>query len=308
MKSNDQTRVKRLGKNSNTAETGKLLPVLALLGAVLLWGSSFSAMRTALNSFSPFSVMFARLFVALLCILPFAVKLFPKDYQKGDWKILAPMVIFQPCLYFLFESNALTFTTSSQAGVISACLPLMVAMAAFLTLSEPISPKTITGLALSVVGVILLTIFQETSNQAPNPVLGNSLEILAMASACANIILIRSLSNRYNPWTLTFFQVLAGTLFFLPGARYFFSMDPGVWNFGLAFLLVYLGAFVSLLAFGLYNYGIARTSASRAGGFINLVPVVAVTMGWVFLDEILNFNQILAALAVITGVFLSNKK
>jgi len=136
-----------------------MLPVLSIIGAVILWGSSFSAMRILLQDLDPFAVMFCRLFIAFICIIPISRKIFPKSYQKGDWKILLPMVLFQPCLYFLFESRALTFTTSSQAGIISACLPLMVAVAAFFFLSESISKKTIIGLILSISGVILLTLF-----------------------------------------------------------------------------------------------------------------------------------------------------
>ncbi|MCD4721586.1 MAG: DMT family transporter, partial [Desulfobacula sp.] len=184
-----------------------MLPILSILGAVFLWGSSFSAMRILLQDLNPFAVMFGRLFIAFVFIIPISGKMFPKSYQKGDWKILLPMVLFQPCLYFLFESNALIFTTSSQAGIISACLPLMVAVAAFFFLSESMNAKTIIGLILSISGVILLTLFQSEQANASRPVLGNLLEVFAMASACANIILIKKLSSRYNTWSLTGMQI-----------------------------------------------------------------------------------------------------
>ncbi len=308
MKRMNLIRLKLLSARQTPDLLRQTLPVLSLLGAVLLWGSSFAAMRIVLNDLDPYAVMFARLFTALICILPFAPKLVPKNYQKGDWKILLPMVLFQPCLYFLFESNALTYTTSSQAGIISACLPLMVAVGAYIFLSEILRVKTIAGLILSVIGVVFLTWFQGSSENAPNPVMGNLLEVLAMASACGNIILIRKISHRYNTWSLTGMQVLAGTLFFLPGVQNFLSAGPSIWNFKIICLLLYLGAFVSLVAFGLYNYGISRTSASKSAIFINLIPVVAILLGWVFLSETLNLKQSIAAIAVITGVFLSNKK
>ncbi|MBT6338943.1 MAG: DMT family transporter [Desulfobacula sp.] len=285
-----------------------ILPVLSILVAVLLWGSSFSAMRIVLQDLNPFAVMFCRLFTAFIFIIPISIKMFPKSYQKGDWKILLPMVLFQPCLYFLFESNALTFTTSSQAGIISACLPLMVAVAAWFFLAETINIKIIFGLLLSVLGVVLLTIFQSEQTNAPHPILGNLLEVGAMASACANIILIKKLSTRYDTWSLTGMQVVAGTLFFLPGIRTVISADPSIWTLKLFLLLLYLGAFVSFFSFGLYNWGISKIPASRASIFINLIPVTAVMLGWLILGEILNPKQILATIIVISGVLLSNKK
>jgi len=284
-----------------------MLPVLSILGAVFLWGSSFSAMRIILRDLNPFAVMFCRLFIAFVCIIPISGKLFPKSYKKGDWKILLPMVLFQPCLYFLFESNALTFTTSSQAGIIAACLPLMVAVAAWFFLSETISVKTITGLILSISGVVVLTIFQDSHANAPHPVVGNLLELGAMASACTNMILIKKLSFRYSTWSLTAMQIFAGLVFFLPGLKYVIVANPSIWTMKLVLLLVYLGTFVSFVAFGLYNWGISKVSASRASVFINLVPITAILLGWMVLGETLNPIQIAATIIVISGVFLSNQ-
>jgi drug/metabolite transporter (DMT)-like permease len=285
-----------------------ILPTLSIIVAVFLWGSSFVAMRIVLKDLHPFAVMFCRLFSALIFIIPISIKLFPKSYQKNDWKILLSMVLFQPCLYFLFESNALTFTTSSQAGVISACLPLMVAVAAWFFLSESINSKTITGLILSISGVILLTIFQSRQVDAPHPVLGNILEVGAMLSACANLILIKKLSSNYGAWSLTGMQIIAGTIFFLPGIKYIINADPSIWTMQLIFLLLYLGICVSFLAFGLYNWGISKIEVSRASIFINLIPVTAVMLGWLILGETLNSKQMIAAIIVISGVFLSNQK
>ncbi len=285
-----------------------ILPTLSIIGAVFLWGSSFVAMRIVLKDLHPFAVMFCRLFSAFIFIIPISIKLFPKSYQKNDWKILLAMVLFQPCLYFLFESNALTFTTSSQAGVISACLPLMVAVAAWFFLSESINSKTIIGLILSICGVILLTIFQSRQVDAPHPVLGNILEVGAMLSACANLILIKKLSSNYGTWSLTGMQIIAGTIFFLPGIKYIINADPAIWTMQLIFLLLYLGICVSFLAFGLYNWGISKIKVSRASIFINLIPVTAVMLGWLILGETLNSKQMIAAIIVISGVLLSSQK
>lgn len=218
------------------------------------------------------------------------------------------MVLFQPCLYFTFESRALIYTTSSQAAIVSACLPLMVAVAAWIFLSEAITAKIIVGLALSIAGVILLTLFQGQGAAAPDPVLGNSLELLAMLAACGYMILVKQLSSRYNTWCLTAMQVLGGMLFFLPGILPLWSADPAIWNFKLLGLLVFLGPCVSLGAFGLYNYGIRTISVSRASICINLIPVIAILLGWIFLQETLNLKQGLAVGIVIFGVGLSNHK
>ena len=71
--------------------------------------------------------------------------------------------------------------------------------------------------------------------------------------------------------------------------------------------MLFLGSFVTLGAFGLYNWGMSRIPASRAATFINLVPVTAVVLGWVMLNETLTLYQIMASAVVVGGVYLSQK-
>ena len=217
------------------------------------------------------------------------------------------MVLFQPCLYFLMESYALKFTTSTQAGVIAAVLPLMVATGAWLMLKESLSFRTLTGLVISIAGVIFLT-FLGNGGDAEKPVLGNFIELIAMACASANMVLIKKLSNRYNSWTLTAMQLLTGAVFFLPGLILFFQMDNLHLNLRLVSSIIFLGSLVTLGAFGLYNWGISQISATKASAFINLVPVFAVLFGWVLLNERLSPLQSLSACVVIAGVWISQRK
>ncbi len=287
-------------------QRNQTLSVAAILAAVVLWGGSFSVMRVALKTFSPYTVMWIRMMIALIIVLPFTGKLgLSSSYRKGDWKLLIPMVLFQPCLYFLLESYALRFTTSSQAGVITASVPLIVGFGAWLLLSEPISKKHITGLLISISGVVCLTLLQGDGGGAEAPVFGNTLELFAMACGAANMLVVKQLSRRYNPWALTALQTAAGSVFFLPGLPLLLQTGFDTWSTGLVIGMIYLGAFVTLGAFGLYNWGLSRIPASRASLFINLVPVAAVLFGWTLLGESLNPAQCLAAIGVVGGVCLS---
>jgi drug/metabolite transporter (DMT)-like permease len=283
------------------------LPVIALIIAVLLWGGSFAGMRVSLQILSPWTVMWCRMITALVLLLPFTFKSMIQDYTEGDWKLILPMVLFQPCIYFYLETHALQLTTSSQAGIISASVPLLVAIGAWLAFSEKITLYSIFGLALSVTGVVLLTLFESPGGSAENALMGNTLEFLAMASAAANMIIVKKLSQRYNPWTITGFQVIAGSVFFLPGVYEVYHYQSVGWTIQLVTILILLGALVTLGAFGLYNWGISRIPASRASAFINLIPVTAILIGWSLLNETLNILQICSAMVVILGVIISQR-
>ncbi|MDC7235892.1 MAG: DMT family transporter, partial [Spirochaetales bacterium] len=247
-----------------------------------------------------------RMILASMAILPFIRKLAPPSGWKQDWKILLPMVLFQPCLYFLLESNALRFTTSSQAGVISSFVPLLVSLGAWIFLKEKLNSRGLVGLVLSVTGIIFLTLMNGGNEKGERIILGNLMEVGAMVAAAANMLIIKKLSDRYNPWTLTMMQCFAGALFFLPGLFVLMEQKP-VFEMTHILLLLYLGAPVSLGAFGLYNWGMSHTSASGASLFINLVPVVAVIMGWIMLGESLTAVQCMASAAVLTGVIISQR-
>lgn len=285
-----------------------LLPVTAILGAVVLWGSSFAGTRVALRSVEPELLVWIRQIFAVLAILPFIGKLYPRNYRKGDWKLLVPMVLFQPCLYFFFESNAMVYTTSSQAGVVAAVVPILVALGAWLFLKEKIGLKTIAGMVLSIGGVIVLTLSQSSNGQALNPILGNSLEFLAMVFGAANMVIVKKMSSRYNPFTLTAMQTLSGFLFFSPAISSLLKTNREIWTPQLIAILAYMGVFVSLGAFALYNWGMSHLPASKASIFINLVPVMAILFGWVLIGEGLNPIQTGAASVVILGVFLSQNR
>lgn len=280
-------------------------PLAALITAVVLWGGSFVAMRVAVTVIGPMAVMWCRMMIALVLILPFAKSLFPACYQRGDWKLLGPMVLFQPCLYFLLESNALQFTTSSQAGVISASVPVLVTIGAVFFLSETIAFATLVGIALSIAGVVFLTVSADPGGIGQSPIIGNTLEFLAMICAAGNMLIVKRLSDRYNPWSLTALQIVAGSIFFLPGSFWLTRIPYEGWTLSLILSLIFLGSCVTFGAFGLYNWGISHIRAAQASSFINLVPVVAVILGWAVLGESLSFRQCLAAVAVIAGVMLS---
>jgi drug/metabolite transporter (DMT)-like permease len=286
---------------------GPAWPAAAILSAVGLWGGSFAAMRYVLQTLNPWSVMWLRMAIALAALLPLAGRLKRGGYQRGDWRLLVPMVLFQPCLYFWLESKALCLTTSSQAGVISASVPLMVSVGAYLLLSEPMGFRSILGLALSMAGVAGLTLMQGGRGQAVNPYLGNMLELGAMVCAAANMLTIKKLCTRYSSWTLTALQVAAGAIFFLPGLWFLIKAPPVRFTLSLVATVVFLGLFVTLAAFGLYNWGMSRMPAGKASIFINLVPVIAVLVGWLAMDETLTPSQCLAAFTVMGGVWISQK-
>lgn len=281
------------------------IPPISLILAMLLWGGSFIALKIAFRAYDPMVVMFARMLTASICFAFFFGRFRSITIRKGDLKLFLAMAFFEPCLYFSFEAQAISNTSASQAGMITAMLPLMVALAAWVFLKEDIPLRTVLAFVLAVIGVCLLSISGTSTADAPNPPLGNFFEFLAMASATGYVIILKRLTQRYPALLLTGIQALVGTVYFflllfLPG-----TVLPRHVDMEAIVSIVYLGAVVTLGAYFLYNYSISKMPVSRANAFVNLIPVFTLFLGWLILGETFTPMQFLASGIILFGVFLS---
>lgn len=284
------------------------LPTLSLVTAMILWASSFIALKIAFQEYHPMIVIFGRMVVGSCCFLLFYRQIRRTVIKREDVKYLLFMAVCEPCIYFIFEAKALELTSASQAGLITAMLPLMVALGATVFLKERISRQTLVGFLIAISGACWLSISGEKSASAPNPLLGNFLEFMAMVAATGYTLSLKHLSVRYSPLFLTAVQTWVGALFF---SLFLLHPDinlPRIWYPAPALAVIYLGSFVTLGAYLLYNYGVSKIPASQASAFVNLIPVFAVILGFIILGERFTPTQFIASGFVLLGVFISQRR
>lgn len=286
------------------AGQGRGVAMICLVVAMALWGSSFIALKVAFAELPAMWVIFGRMALGSLVFLLAWRWRGRMQYRPGDWKYLLGLAACEPCLYFLFEALALQNTSAAQAGMVTALLPLLVAMGAFVFLKERVSRTTLGGFLLALVGAVWLSLAGSADEHAPNPLLGNFYELLAMLCATGYTLLLKHLSARYSPFLLTAMVAFVGTLFFLPLALLAAPLPQTVSPLGLG-AVAYLGVLVTVGAYGLYNFGVSRLPASQASGFTNLIPVFTLVFAMLLLGERLNSMQLYAALLVFAGVALS---
>jgi drug/metabolite transporter (DMT)-like permease len=281
-----------------------VLPLVGLGAAVILWGTSFVATKAALTGFGPLVVVGARMLLSSALMVPLWARLPAPKRRSGDWRWLALIALLYPCVYYVLEGNALRLTTASQAGAVSALVPLMVAVGARVFLSEHLSGRAIVGLFASIGGVAALSVAAPQEAGASNPALGNALEVLAMVAYAVSTIELKRLTSRYDPWFLTGLQCLVGALLFLPAVGLAATENWGRAPLDAWLGILYLGLLVTLLPAGLYNFALSRMGAGRTSMAINLVPVVALITGWAILGDSLAPLQMLACVVIFGGVLL----
>ena len=283
---------------------GTALAYAALLIAMLVWGSSYIVLKIAFSHYDPMFVIFGRMTLGFLFFIPVMLKESSR-LRRQDLRLILLMAFFEPCLYYIFEAKALVLTTASQAGMIASILPLIVGIAAYFILGERVSRTMFAGFLLAIGGVVWLTLGGSASEGAPNPVLGNFMEILAMTCAAGYTLSLKKLSSRYSPFFLTGVQALIGSLFFLPAVLLSEPGFPDHWSGEGSLAVLYLGIVVTLGGYGLYNFGTSRIPASKSSAFINLIPVVALVLSIVVLREHVGVHQLLASAVILSGVLVS---
>jgi drug/metabolite transporter (DMT)-like permease len=175
-----------------------LVALISILVAMFIWASSFVALKSAMADIGPYTVIFLRMIFASFCFLYFIKSFFKYDFTKKDIYFILLLGLFEPGLYFLFEAQALIYTSASQAGMVASLMPLITAMFAGAILKEVITQKLIFGSLVAMSGVIWLSVNSTSTAFAPNPMLGNFLELCAMTCGAGYTIVAKHLMSKYS--------------------------------------------------------------------------------------------------------------
>ena len=137
-------------KNRKTA-----LATLAALGAQVIFGFSFMFTKIALNFASPLTVIADRYIVAFLglTVVMFAAKT-KVNFRKNIWKLII-MSVFQPFLYFIFESYGIRMTTSAFSSIMISMIPVVSMISGIFILKEKCSMPKLVGIILVVSGLVM---------------------------------------------------------------------------------------------------------------------------------------------------------
>lgn len=282
-----------------------LFGMLCALLACFIWSSSFVALKIALSHMHPMSVIFFRMLIASILFMFFYKKFIGLDITKSDLKYMIFLVVCEPGLYFVFEVKALEYTSASQAGVITSTMPILTAIGAAIFLKETITKRLVFGMVLAMIGAIWLSLSANVEQNAPNPILGNSLEAMAMVCATGYTLSLKHLSRKFSALVLTALQAFGGAIFFLPLALWEWQGIGFAIDMDSFLAVVYLGIVVTMGGYGLFNYALTLAPASKVTVFINLMPAFTVILAYIILHERLNSYQIAATGLIFFGVIVS---
>lgn len=282
---------------------GRLWSAASVLGAVLIWSTSFVATKLALAEVPPLTLGALRFLVAA-CVLGVVVAVVGSVGRPpiADVGRLAVGGLLGITAYFSMENFGVELATASDAALLVASYPAITILLEIFFYRTRASALRFAGVGLAMLGVYLI-VGESPGVAGSSRLLGDAILIATGFVWALYNFSTRGVVQRYSMFTVIFYQTLFGAAAFVPLAL----LESGRWQMlGPASILVvaYLGIFCSLVAFILYARGLRGLDAGSAVNLLNLVPVFGVVFAVTILGEPVGLAQLFGGLVVVGGVVL----
>ena len=292
-------------------------PAYAMLsGAAILWGSNHVMARDLHDTVPLISVSFWRWFLALLLIAPVAA-----PYLKRDWPVLKAhlgilaVLGFVGIFCFSYVIYLAAYNTKAiNVGLLNATVPIWVLMIAALVLGERTRPGQWAGVAVSLVGVVVIIV-------KGKPALLTGLQfgpgdLWALASAivwAVYSILLKKSPAQANFFSTIFVIIAMGVLMQTPVFLYaqwvlgepLISYQDDIWVDTAKIAYIAFGP--AFLGYLFWNKGVAVVGATSAGVFLYLIPVASSIMAVLFLNENFRLFHLIGVVLIIAGIYLTTR-
>lgn len=280
--------------------------ILALITANLIWGAASPIFKLALENIAPFTLAFFRFFFAMIIMLPFAIN--DLVVKREDWKNLILLSLTGITFNISFFFFGLKYAPSINAPMIASSGPIFLYFLSIFVLHEKPHLKILTGTIISLLGVMIIIGQPLLSIQIDSKVLlGNLFFLLATFGAVGHAIFSKELLIKYKAVSITFWSFFIGSLTFLP----FFIGENLKQNFlstldmrgiiGLVF-----GVFLSsLLAYLLFEWGLAKIPAQEIGIYTYIDPVIAALIAIPLLGEKITALFVIGSILIFLGIYIA---
>lgn len=285
----------------------------AILNACII-GLSFLFLKLTLTVVtSPIDTLahrFTASFLGMILLMLFGfvkIKIKLKDMLR-----ILPLALFYPAGFFTLQVFGLVHTSSSEAGIIQATVPIFTLILAGIFLREHTTPLQKLSTLLSVTGVVFIFLMKGATVDLSN-LKGTLLILLSSLSFAGYSVLARPLTKKYSTMELTFmmitiaffaFNILAIVEHTISGE--FASLFTPLKSPLFIVAIIYLGVLSSLVTALLSNYALSIIEASKVSVFSNLATLISMVAGAVFLHEKLAYYHLIGAAMIIAGVFGTN--
>ena len=282
---------------------------MSLLSAFLctfIWGTTFIAQDTGMDTIGPLTFNGTRFFIGFLSIIPFALIFEKKKIVKEinlNRKLFFKLLFWVGLFLFLgtyVQQAALLYTDVANAAFFTIFYVPMVPIILFLFYSKSPHWSIWPSVLFCIAGVYLLSDFSNATVR-----LGDSLVIFCAFFWSLHIIFIGNFIKVFNlPLFFGALQALIVSLISFIFAIYFETITfENILNESAS--IIYAGALSGGIAFTLQIYAQKNISPAPAAIIFSLEGVFAAVAAWIILNQILGLNNVIGCALILTGVILS---
>ncbi len=286
------------------------LPLLAALFAVTAWGLTAPITKVAVTTLDPLAVAVLRTVLAGIVTVPLALALGLRlPGRRGHWLFLGLSACCGFVLFPLLFSLGLRWTTAARGVLILAAMPILTGLYVALIDRRRPSGRWAVGCTLAMAGEALL-IFSRAGPVGEGQLLGDGLVVLSALAASFGYVAGGKLQQQgYSPWATTLWGVGLATPFVAPILLFVdFGTRPG----GSALLgwsaTVYLALVSTVIAYVAWYWALGKGGIARMATIQFLQPVTGVIVAVLWLGEALTLPMLAAALAILGGVVIVQRR
>lgn len=283
--------------------------IKATIGALIgqsIFGFTFMFTKIALSYSSPMTVIANRYIIAFLTMTVVMLATRRKLRLKGkNIPALILMSVFQPTLYFVFETYGISLTTTTFSSVMIALIPVVTLISGIGILKELPSLWQCFFTVVSVSGVIIMAL--QGKSEGTVTVSGILLLSGAVISAVGYNILSRKISSDFSAFERTYAMAFIGMVSFVVIALFENISQPSkiitpLLNGEYLLSLLFLGVVASVGAFILINNANTYLPVSKSTSFSCVTTVVSVLAGTLLLKESISPIGVVASIMIIIGI------
>ncbi|XVF20446.1 hypothetical protein REPUB_Repub12eG0001100 [Reevesia pubescens] len=284
-----------------------------LVSPFFFWGTSMVAMKEVLPKTGPFFVAAFRLIPAGLLLVAFAnSKSRPSPSGLAAWLSIALFALVDAACFQGFLALGLQRTSAGLGSVIIDSQPLTVAVLAALLFDESIGLVGAAGLALGVIGLLLLEVPALALDESNFSLWGSGewWMLLAAQSMAVGTVMVRWVSKYSDPIMATGWHMVIGGLPLIGIS--ILNYDP-VFNGSFLELsasdvlaLFYTSIFGSAISYGVYFYSATKGSLTKLSSLTFLTPMFASIFGFLYLGETFSPLQLVGAIVTVVAIYMVN--
>lgn len=278
--------------------------ILSVVGAVILWSTSFAAIKIGLVGIPPITFAAIRFLVASILMggLVLAGMKLESVSPKNLWKLVLGGLLGITAIFSL-HNLGMQRTTSADANLLVASYPVIILLLEVLIFKARVNIKQIAGVMIAICGVYLV-INSANEQAATNRLVGNLLILIAGFVWAFYNFATKNVVHQYSTFTVIFWQTMFGMI-----ALVILSFtESDQWTLPSATTLLaatFLGIFCSVGAYLLYGYGLKNLQPNIAVNLMNLQPVFGLILASILLGEKISLIQVVGGVILVTGVTLS---